>query len=323
MLSFYQQILQTLSQTSVIIATVIKTQGSVPREIGAKMFIHPDGEICGTIGGGAGEAKVIRQALQIFQTRQLQVEETDKKRVVEIDLSGAPNKEIQGICGGTMEVLLELWEGSWAIELVSQVIQSMNSNNTVTLVTPLITSQKPYLITTEETVSNLEKIAFIEKLTPPPTLLIIGAGHIAVPLAKIAKITGFEIIVQDDRIEYASQLRFPDAVNILSQPIESIAEILEKHSNLYIALVTRGYLQDLDALRIILNCQSKYQPKYIGMIGSRKRINTAFKVMENEGYSSDILQNIHAPIGLEIGAIAPEEIAISICAELIKIRRIG
>ncbi|MGD1871470.1 MAG: XdhC family protein [Mastigocoleus sp.] len=341
-LTFYQKIRETLirtpTPTPIIIATVIKTQGSVPREVGAKMLIFLNGQIYGTIGGGAGEAKVIQEAVLLFQVNiqgnKTPVEQTSNKKIVEIDLSGALDKEIQGICGGTMQVLLELWENNWAVGLVNQIINALSSGKTITLVTPLETSSKPYLLSDcdqesdKKSVSNLSQTTFIEKLTPSPTLLIIGAGHIAVPLAKIATIAGFEIIVQDDRPKYACQERFPDAINILSQPIESITEILQNNSNLYIALVTRGYLQDLEALRVILNNktlkhQSTSKPKYIGMIGSKKRINTAFQVMQDYGYPSDILQTIHAPIGLEIGALTPEEIAISICAELIKIRRMN
>ncbi len=310
MLNFYQKVAQTLQKTPLVLATVINTKGSVPREIGAKMFINTDGKTFGTIGGGAGEAKVYQKALQVLQT--------GEKQFVEIDLSGAPQRETQGICGGTMLVWLELWSGDEAINLVKQILDILTSGKTAAIVTPFDKNRKPYLETTQ--IPNqplLQNKTFIEPLLPPPILLIIGAGHIAIPLAQIANIAGFQIIVQDERPDFASKQRFPTASVVLAEPIIAIQEVLDKFPNLYIALVTRGYVYDLAALRIVLNSQ----PKYIGMIGSEKRVHTVYKILQDEGYSLQLLQQIHAPIGLDIGALTPEEIAVSICAELIKVRR--
>ncbi|MFH7026004.1 MAG: XdhC family protein [Heteroscytonema crispum UTEX LB 1556] len=312
MLEFYQKLAETLKQTSIVLATVTNTKGSVPREIGAKMFIYPNSKTFGTIGGGAGEAKVINHALQLFQTQ--------KKQLVEIDLSGAPQRETQGICGGTMLVLLELWSGDEAVTLVNQILDILTSAQSGTIITPFDAEKKPYLKTSQT--SNLpivENNALIEPLISPPTLLIIGAGHIAIPLAQIAKIAGFQIIVQDDRLNFATTERFPQASLVLPQPITSIQKILDKTPDLYVALVTRGYMQDLPALRLLWNRKLPY----IGMVGSKKRVETVYKMLQAEGYSPEFIQQIHAPIGLDIGALTPEEIAISICAELIKVRRGG
>lgn len=312
MLQFYQQLAQTLKQTSLVLATITQTKGSVPREIGAKMFISSDGTTFGTIGGGAGEATIINKALEIL--------ETGEKQFVEIDLSGRAERETQGICGGTMEVWLELWSGSEAVTLVNQILKILTSNDSGAIITPFDIDKKPYLQTAYiPNFPTLENNAFIEPLLSPPTLLIIGAGHIAVPLAQIAKIAGFQVIVQDDRLNFATRERFPDALHILAQPIAQIENILNKIPDIYVALVTRGYLQDLDALRLLENSQTKY----LGMVGSKKRINTVYQILKNEGYSKELLQKINAPIGLDIGALTPEEIAVSICAEIIKVRRGG
>ncbi|TFI51836.1 XdhC/CoxI family protein [Mastigocladus laminosus UU774] len=313
LIHFYQVLAETLEQTPVVIATVVSTKGSVPRETGAKMLISSDGKTFGTIGGGAGEAKVYQQALQIFQT--------GKKQSVEIDLSGAPYSQTQGICGGTMLVWLELWSGCKAIELVKKILQILNLEQTPVLITPFDQDQKPYLTTTPSLNSPLLVYdqAFIECLSPSPKLLIIGAGHIAIPLTQVAKIAGFQVIVQDDRPDFATNQRFPEAAMIIAEPIIAIQKILNHTSDLYVALVNRSYVQDLTALRLILN----YQPKYIGMIGSKKRVHTIYKILQDEGYATKILQQIYAPIGLDIGAFTPEEIAVSICGELIKVRRGG
>ncbi|MFN6558597.1 MAG: XdhC family protein [Nostoc sp. ChiSLP01] len=311
MLEFYKQLAKTLKNSAAVLATVTNTKGSTPREVGAKMFISADGKTVGTIGGGAGEAKVYHQALQLL--------ETGKKQFVEIDLSGVPQRETQGVCGGTMQVLLELWSGSESLNLVNQIIDTLTSGHSATIITPFNTDEKTYLIEETEVIASLHSTALIEPLLPPPKLLIIGGGHIAISLVQIAKIAGFQIIIQDDRPDFATKERFPDASLVLAQPITSIREILNKNTNLYVALVTRGYLQDLAALRLLSN----YQLSYIGMIGSNKRVNTVYKMLQAEGCQTEFLNQIYAPIGLDIGALTPEEIAISICAELIKVRRGG
>ncbi|MCF2151657.1 XdhC family protein [Desmonostoc muscorum LEGE 12446] len=311
MLDFYQQLAKTLKKSAVVLATVTNTKGSTPREIGAKMFISADGKTVGTIGGGAGEAKVYQQALQLLKT--------GKKQIVEIDLSGVPQRQTQGVCGGTMQVLLELWSGFESLNLVNQIIDTLTSGHSATIITPFHTDEKPYLLQETEVIASLHSTALIEPLLPPPTLLIIGAGHIAISLVQIAKIAGFQVIVQDDRPDFATKQRFPDASLVLAEPITSIQEILDKNTSLYVALVTRGYLQDLAALRLLSN----YQLPYIGMIGSNKRVSTVYKILQTEGCNQGFLHQIYAPIGLDIGALTPEEIAVSICAELIKVRRGG
>ncbi|NEQ23691.1 MAG: xanthine dehydrogenase, partial [Microcoleus sp. SIO2G3] len=320
MLEFYQQLAQVLVQNPVVLATVTHIKGSVPREVGAKMFVCRDSCIGGTIGGGAGEAKVITQALKVL--------ETGEKQFVEIDLSGAQTRETQGVCGGMMQVWLEHWVGKKAIALVHQILDILNSGQAGVLITPFDLARfpyvrvsvtdgtlTPYLKTTIEMLSatSLSTTALVEPLLPLPTLLIIGAGHIAVPLAKIAKQADFRVVVQDDRPEFASKERFPEAALLLALPIASALDTLPQVHQLYVALVTRGTQHDLEALRILLQ-----QPThYIGMIGSQKRVRTVYKKLEQEGVLPNILQSIHAPIGLDIGALTPEEIAISICAELI------
>ncbi|WP_414563656.1 MULTISPECIES: XdhC family protein [unclassified Anabaena] len=307
MLNFYQQLATTLKQNPVVLATVANTKGSVPREVGAKMFISADGKTCGTVGGGAGEAKVYQQALEILQT--------GHKKFVEIDLTGIP--DTQGVCGGKMLVWLELWSGEESLNLVNQIIDTLTSRESVAIVTPFNADTKPYLETVDNpNLPQLQNHALIETLLPTPTLLIIGAGHIGIYLAQIAKIAGFQIIVQDDRPDFANPERFPQASQILAQPINSIQEIVEAIPNLYVTLVTRGYLQDLEALQMLCNLQLQY----IGMVGSEKRVRTVYQKLQ---LPPEFIQKIYAPIGLDIGALTPEEIAVSICAELIKVRRGG
>ncbi|OIP72508.1 MAG: xanthine dehydrogenase [Oscillatoriales cyanobacterium CG2_30_40_61] len=309
MIKFYQQLIQVLNQGDVVVATVTRVKGSVPREMGAKMIICADGRTFDTIGGGAGEFKVIQQAGEVLKT--------GKKQLVEIDLSGTPERETQGVCGGLMQVLLERWSGEKAIALTEKILQNLETGKSVILVTyfdktfPYLLSQNNPIVISDQT--------FIETLKPSPTLLIIGAGHVGEKLAQIADFIGFKIIIQDSRTELTHPERFPPQVQIFNQSVSNVLQQLTSHENLYIALVNRGYIYDIEALKVILNWDLSYQ--YIGMIGSKKRINWVYQDLQESGISPHQLEKIHAPIGLEIGALTPEEIAISIGAELIRVYR--
>ena len=290
-------------------ATIVEVIGSAPREVGAKMAVCNDGSIIGTVGGGAGEGKVIQQALEIFKS---------KKQLVEIDLTGRPGKDIQGVCGGKVQVWLELWSGEQAIALVEQILKILETGQSARLFTPLTQDDRPYLIY-QGGRTAVRPYAFIEIIQPAPILLIVGGGHVALSLAQIAHFAGFKIAVQDDRPEFITSARFPQAV-LLSQSITETLDKLNTHSQLYIALVTRGYTQDLEALQAIIKRPLSY--KYVGAIGSKKRLDTILKALAKQDISLEKLP-FYAPIGLDIGALTPEEIAISICGELIKVRRGG
>ncbi|MBW4465247.1 MAG: XdhC family protein [Pegethrix bostrychoides GSE-TBD4-15B] len=325
---FYEALAAALSQGgAAVVATVTHTKGSVPREVGAKMLILPDGRCIDTIGGGAGEAKVIRQALELLQTGQ--------KQVVEIDLTGAPDRETsreanreasreprktEGICGGWMQVWLEHWQGEAAIALVNQILVRLRLGQSITLVTPYGMGL-PYLSDDQPANACAETCAetFVETLQPAPMLLIVGAGHVGEQLAKVAQLSGFQITVQDDRPDWANPERYPQAV-IYPQLDQALAQ-LSGHPQLYVALVTRGYRYDLAALTALL--ERDLPCSYIGMIGSLRRVRQVYEQVEQTGIPAAKLAALYAPIGLDIGALTPAEIAVSITAELILVRRGG
>jgi len=158
---------------------------------------------------------------------------------------------------------------------------------------------------------------FVEPIVQPPTIYMFGAGHISVMLAKICKLLEFRIVVIDDRKDYASKERFPDADLIMTEDFENAFSQLpiDKHS--YIVIVTRSHHGD----ERILNKALLTKARYIGMIGSKSKVKTIFNNLTAKGVKTDILEEVHAPIGLEINAETPEEIAISIIAEIIKVYR--
>jgi xanthine dehydrogenase accessory factor len=158
---------------------------------------------------------------------------------------------------------------------------------------------------------------FVEPVLPPAILYIFGAGHVAMALCKIAAIAGFEPIVTDDRTSYATKDRFPDAREVHALDFDEAIEKLDPNESSYIVIVTRGHRDDMNMLRWAVQTRANY----VGMIGSKRKVIEIFKTLQQEGMSAHLFDRVHAPIGLEIGAITPEEIAVAITAELITKRR--
>jgi xanthine dehydrogenase accessory factor len=310
---FYRHLVEILETEPIAVATIISIKGSVPREVGAKMMIWGNSQIFGTIGGGAGEAKVIQQASTVLVTG-------DNQRV-KIDLSGSPQRETQGVCGGTMQVWVARWTGDWAIALAQQILTHLETGQPITLVTPLTSPSRPHLIAPpSKPLPHTTLQTFTETLQPPPLLLIVGAGHVGEQLAKVADLIGLRVAVQDDRPEWANCDRYPQAAHIFNESITETLMRLTHHSHLFATLVTRGYEYDLAALQALLNRELPCE--YIGMIGSQKRVKQVYQALETD-IPKEKLASVYAPIGLNIGALTPAEIAVSIAAELILVRRGG
>lgn len=161
---------------------------------------------------------------------------------------------------------------------------------------------------------------YIEPYVPPPVLAVVGAGHIAQSLAAMAKLVGMDVWVLDDRREYANRERFPTADRVLCAPFLEGLEAWDLGPGHYVVLVTRGHRHDMRCLRYVLD-----KPvAYIGMIGSRTRVQTVFRLLQEEhGVHPHQLDKVYAPIGLDIGARTPPEIALSVLAEVVKVRRGG
>ncbi|MDA8126971.1 MAG: XdhC/CoxI family protein [Deltaproteobacteria bacterium] len=160
---------------------------------------------------------------------------------------------------------------------------------------------------------------FIEPLLASPTLFVFGGGHISLPLARIAKLVDFRIVVIDDRPEFANAERFPEAAETISGDLAAAMERLAVNGSSYIVIVTRGHQHDAQALE----WAAQTDAAYVGMIGSRKKIRTIFDYLLTRGVTQAQLDRVHSPIGLPIGGETPEEIAVSIVAELIQVRHQG
>jgi xanthine dehydrogenase accessory factor len=158
---------------------------------------------------------------------------------------------------------------------------------------------------------------FVEPILPPAELYVFGAGHVATSLYKIARMAGFDVSVVDDREAYANRERFPEAQQVIAEDYEKAMAQLTPSESSYIVIVTRGHRDDMRVLRWAVQTPARY----IGMIGSKRKTIAIFKELQKEGLAPELFNRVHAPVGLDIGAITPEEIAVSITAELIAKRR--
>jgi xanthine dehydrogenase accessory factor len=158
---------------------------------------------------------------------------------------------------------------------------------------------------------------FVEPILPPALLYVFGAGHVALSLCQTATTAGFEVIVADDRSSYATQERFPSAREVHALDFDEAMRQLDPNESSYIVIVTRGHRDDMRILRWAVRTRARY----VGMIGSKRKVIEIFKTLQHDGLPAHLFDRVHAPVGLDIGAVTPEEIAVAITAELIAIRR--
>lgn len=193
----------------------------------------------------------------------------------------------------------------WIEAKLEELVQTSLSAGSF-MVTNIINQNKPE-----------QKVAvMIEPCLLPEELVILGGGHIAKPLAKVAKLLGFKVVVADDRPGFASRERFPEADRVITMPFEKIDEVLELGTRSYVVVVTQGHRHDWVCMQQVL----KYSLAYLGVIGSKRKIGLTKEKMMAEGFDPSKINSIYMPIGIDIGSETPEEIAISIAAELIKVR---
>jgi len=188
-----------------------------------------------------------------------------------------------------------------------------------------ITNRKPQLVHYEldddfaqETglICGGQMSVYIEPIEPSPELYVVGAGHVGYQLAVMAQEVGFQVHVVDDREKFASRERFPNAAEVVTEDIPTWLERTKIPPHAYVVIVTRGHNNDLDALRAL----ASRELRYLGLIGSRAKVARISDQLLSEGMAPELLKQVHAPIGLDIGAVTPQEIAVSILAELVAVK---
>src|SRR5690242_17935124 len=157
---------------------------------------------------------------------------------------------------------------------------------------------------------------FVEPILPQPVAYLFGGGHVSMAVARAAHAAGFGIAVVDDREAFANKERFPMAQEVFTS-YENAFEKIKPNAASYLVIVTRGHREDMR----VLAWAARTEARYIGMIGSKRKVMSVYKALENEGYKPEEFERVYAPMGLDIGALSPEEIAVSITAELVAVRR--
>ncbi len=326
---------------SFAVATILESSGSTPREPGATMLIRRGGGIVGTVGGGVLEANIQKAARRVL--------ETGKAAVVEYVLEQSGAAAIGAICGGRARALIEFIDpqdprNTVYFEQLFKACAAEKQSYIASLISDseMTAPRCQCLILYDGTIVGGEGLdkAVLAKLWPVPdtdeaalrldgltvylapvgsdgTVYIFGAGHCGEKLAHILHTVGFGTVVIDDRAEFANSARFPDADEILvPKRITDPFDTLQFGADSYIVIVTRGHAHDELVLRKALRTEAGY----IGMIGSKKKRETIYNHLLADGYTPEDIGRVHSPIGLPINAETPEEIAVSITAELISIR---
>ena len=324
------------------ICTILRLTGSGPRRAGAKMFVRESEGSVGTVGGGVLEVKASAWAQEVLRTGLALC------RPFALDLQQASDEGMT--CGGEVEVLVECLDGRTPAvrDFFAQVLTVLTRAERGLLVTSITPSgnaveTEHFLVTGGRTLvsSPLSGLAlpedllrgpvaaapglvgrgamryFLEPLAPPITVCVFGAGHIASHLVPLCHSLGFRTVVVDDRADFASRDRFPQAGDLVVVP--SFGHALERlplSEDSYVVIVTRGHAGDEAILRQAL----RRGPGYIGMIGSQRKRTLIFEQLAREGFTAEDLARVSCPIGLPIGAETPEEIAVSIAAQLIAAR---
>ncbi len=312
-------------ENSVALCTIIERQGSVPREVGARMLVRSDGSIIGTVGGGIGEHEVIKAARKII--------ELGRSRLLDFSLAGEQGLDSTAICGGHFTVFIGYWGQADDGSLAATIATSLKENQPQCLRESLPPPNKPsksqrnlFKVTESPTNKTLNlpvqtttidgQEFLVSEITLPPQMVIFGGGHLALPLAEMAIWCRFAVTVIDDRPEFSSPHRFPNADEVITAPMENVGNLYKPGPNSYLVLITREHKHDYILLKQLLGTEYAY----LGMIGSKRRTSQIKQRLLDESFNAAEIAKLYSPIGLKIGAQTPAEIAISIMAEIIEIR---
>jgi xanthine dehydrogenase accessory factor len=304
----------------------------------AKMLIAADGRQWGTIGGGCVEADVIGQALTVAE------------RGLPIVVSHTLNADVAGdiglSCGGTAEFFLEpVVSSDEMARLYGEVAKAISNRQPTTVRTGLDWSGGPRKAVVNESERRVEFVGdvaaipepadsgvgqapvyfdepsgvLVEQLPRMPRVVVFGAGHVGVEIAKIARGVGFYVVVIDDRADFANREHVPWAHEIVAEGFRGVLDRLKLDADDFVLATTRGHSFDA----YIVERTAGSAARYVGMLGSRRKQAVILRALEKAGVPPEDLKRVKTPIGLDIGADTPPEIAISVVAELIRVRRLG
>jgi xanthine dehydrogenase accessory factor len=329
-----------------VVATILSVRGSSPRHVGTRFLVRQDGSIVGTIGGGSFEARV-----QKFAQDALQSGTSHREHFA---FHGKDAHALEMICGGEAEVLVEFVPAADKIreQIFQRLMEVTLERSSAYLFTNLeipvggsggnidhvlldglgkkyggfpndesviraMPQQRLLKPAQLVEVPGATNHVFLEWMHPTGTAFIFGAGHVGACVAHLAAYVDFKVVVVDDREEFACDERVPDAHQItVLDSFDDTLKDLGVDEDSYLVIVTRGHAHDKTVLEQALRTPARY----IGMIGSRRKTKLIFESLLAQGFSREDIQRVHAPIGLPIGGETPEEIGISIIAEMVQAR---
>lgn len=326
-----------------VVATVVSRTGSGPRDPGTMMVVAENGRTCGTVGGGLLEAQTLEAAKSAWRN--------GRARLLPFDLNARDLSDSAMVCGGRVEILIDVLSGGNPdhVRIFKKLAEALHSGTGVYLVTSILEGAgqevhagRGLLIGNDFDCADLsepfrdaaqvkqrvqaEKPALlhegtarclIQPVTPPGRVFIAGAGHVGQALAAVCAITGFQTVVIDSRPEYADAVRFPAFVEIkrIDHYAHALRGFIVRASDA-IVIATHSHLSDRDVLATALMTQAGY----IGMIASRRKRDIIYTSLVEQRFTKEDFARVHSPVGLDIGAQTPAEIAVSIAAELIAVR---
>jgi xanthine dehydrogenase accessory factor len=331
------------AEKRVAMATLVATRGTSPKREGAKMWVGEEGRILGSVTiGGCVDARVIAESEQALSSF--------KSRLVEMKLGNEDAWEIGFSCAGDLDVFIEpvdLTRPDNVLGLYRDIRNLVNRGMSVVLATSLKENSRRLLIVeygenagslgTPELDSEAQIVAlelmkkgvsstisigpdalpvFFETHGPLPTLIVFGASHVAMPLVSLAHDLGLKTIVVDGRPRFATRERFPDVDQLLIGIPSEIAETLSYTSSAFVVLTAHDYKYDLPVLKVVLPAR----PAYVGLLGSKRRGAAIKEFLRDSGMDQSLLDQLHVPTGLDIGAETAAEIALSILAEAVALK---
>jgi xanthine dehydrogenase accessory factor len=327
------------TEKRVAMATLVATRGTSPKREGAKMWVGEDGRILGSVTiGGCVDARVIAESERVLSSLE--------SRLVEMRLADEDAWEIGFSCAGDLDVLIEPIDLT-SFHLYQSVRRAIDRGRSAVIATSLKNSSYKLLIIEGGEVSgtlgtpeldleaqtgaselmrkqrsgvfslaNDSLPVFFEVHGPPPTLIVFGAGHVAMPLISLAHDLGLKTVVVDGRPRFATRERFPAVDELLIGIPSEIAETLAYTSSTFVVLTAHDYKYDLPVLKVVLPAQ----PAYVGLLGSKRRGKAIREFLKDGGMDETLLEQLHVPTGLDIGAGTAPEIALSILAEAVAIK---
>ena len=297
-----------------VLTTIIEDKGSVPRGKGSVMLVGESGCLAGSIGGGAVEAESVRNGFRCLQNKRSETKEYN------LSLQDAT---LGMACGGEVRVNFqyidaksEIWK-STAKEIIGRINEGKSGQ--LLLKTTDDPDIKPvYLTNCPLDMENLtlQKNTAAVSYTGEDRAILFGAGHIGVALTPILKSVGFRVTVMDDRPEYVTRERFPLASELICDSFQKAAQRANFAEDDYVVIMTSGHIHDFEVEEQVL----RFDTAYVGVVGSKKKIKTVNEKLRKAGICEEKIARIHTPIGISIKSVTPEEIAVSIAAEMILVR---